>query len=144
MSPGENKALFRCFVKAWNSGDLQAMAQYWSPQLVHYSRTGAHGPDQVYTLISGFMRAFPDLTFQIEHIVAESDLVSARMTAQATHQHEFMGVPASGRPVRVTVMGLVRIADGKIVEHWNVMDELHLVQQLGLIPEGYLDAIAIG
>jgi C-1 hydroxylase len=90
------------------------------------------------------MKAFPDLNFRIDNLVAERDLVSTRMTARATHQAEFMGVPASGKEITCSVMGLIRISNGKIIEHWNVMDELHLLQQIGLIPDEYLAALASG
>jgi C-1 hydroxylase len=85
------------------------------------------------------MSAFPDLRFEVEDLVADGDLVAARMRARATHCGEFMGLPPTGRQVSVLVMGQVRVAEGRIVEHWNVMDEVHLLQQLGLLSSTFFD-----
>lgn len=142
MSAEANKQMIREFLTAWNRRDMLAMSRFWSPDMVHHTRTGTYGPAEVYSLMTGFMEAFPDLEFQIDNIVAEGDLVATHMTARATQKREFMGIPAAGRRISCSVMGLVRIVDGKIVEHWNIMDELYLMQQLGLVPENYLSAMA--
>ena len=55
-------------------------------------------------------------------------------TMTATHQNEFMGVPATGKQIAVTGAAIYRLANGKIVEIWNFLDTLALMQQLGLIP----------
>ena len=137
----ENKALFRRFVDCWNSGDTEGMMRCWSPDLVHHGRGGAMDREAVQALMGGFMEAFAGLHFEVEQLVAEGDLVAARMVATATHQRDFMGLPATGRRIRVIVMGQVRMRDGRIVEHWNVMDELHFMQQLGLASAGLLDPV---
>jgi C-1 hydroxylase len=142
MSAETNKKLIGEFLASWNRRDMEGMARNWSPNMVHHTRTGTYGPSEVYSLMAGFMEAFPDLEFQIDNIVADGDLVATHMTARATHKQEFMGIPATGRQITCSVMGLVRIVDGKIVEHWNVMDELYLMQQLGLVPENYISAMA--
>jgi C-1 hydroxylase len=142
MSDVANKALFSRFVESWNSRDETGMLDLWSPALVHHHRDGDYGRDDVLALMSGFMEAFPDLRFDVEAVVAEGDLVSARMMARATHQKDFAGFAATGKEVNVRVMGMIRVADGQIVEHWNVMDELALMQQLGLVPRAMLDAIS--
>jgi steroid delta-isomerase-like uncharacterized protein len=137
-----NKALVRGFLESWNSGDLKSMERLWAPDMVHHTRTGKYGRAQVFSLIAGFMEAFPDIKFSIDSIIAEGDLVTTRMTARATHRQSFMGVPATGREIKCTAMGTVRIANGRIVEHWSVMDELYMLQQLGLVPVSYIDAMA--
>jgi C-1 hydroxylase len=141
MSAEENKALFRGFVEAWNRGDVAAMWRFWAPDMVHHDRVRDYGPSEVYALMSSFMSTFPDLRFQIEELIAEGDMVAARMTARATQQGEFMGRSADGRPIAVAVMGQVRVVNGRIVEHWNVMDEVHLMQQLGLVSGTFFDAV---
>jgi C-1 hydroxylase len=141
MSAEENKALFRSFVSAWNVGDTAAMFRFWAPDMTHHDRARDCGPADVYILMASFMAAFPDLTFEIEQLIAEKDIVAARMTARATQQGDFMGRPADGHPIKVTVMGQVRIVDGRIKEHWNLMDEVHLMQQLGLAAGTFFDAV---
>jgi C-1 hydroxylase len=142
MSEADNKHLFHRFVEAWNSRDLGGMFDVWSPDLVHHHRDGDYGRDDVFALMSGFMEAFPDLRFEVKQVIADGDFVSTRMIARATHQKDFAGFPATDREVQVTVMGMIRIANGRIVEHWNLMDELALMQQLGLVPRAMLDAVS--
>jgi steroid delta-isomerase-like uncharacterized protein len=67
-------------------------------------------------------------------MVSEGDRVTTYKTFNGTHQGEFMGVPATGRPVSIRVIDIVRFADGKITEHWNVVDVAGLLQQLGAFP----------
>jgi C-1 hydroxylase len=142
MSTEENKDLVRRYIETWNRGDLRGMAEFWSPGMVHHTRMGSHGFDKVLTIVSDFMTAFPDLKFEIDDLVADGDRVASRMTARATHTGEYMGMPATGRSVTCSVFGIARVADGKLVEHWGVTDELHLMQQVGLVPEAYLAAMA--
>ena len=142
MSTESNKAIVQSFLGYWARRDLAGMAQLWAPDMVHYARNGTYGPDEVFQLIGGFSAAFPDLDFEMEAMLADGDLVSTRMVARATHMYDFMGIVATGRKISCTVMGMVRIRNGKIVEHWSVMDELHLLQQLGLVPEEYLSVMA--
>lgn len=141
MAEAENKALFRRFVDTMNSGDFDAVLKVWSPRMVHHSRTGTYGRDEVAALMGGFRQAFPDLRFHIEDLAADGDLLFARMTATCTHKEDFQGIPATGRKIRVQVMGEVRIVDGQIVEHRNIMDELHFLNQLGVVDDRLLAAI---
>ncbi|GGK76582.1 ester cyclase [Mangrovihabitans endophyticus] len=142
MSTEDNKELVRRYIQTWNSGDLQGVAEFWAPEMVHHTRSGSHGFHEVVTIVSDFMRAFPDLQFEIEDLVADGDRVASRMTARATHTGEYLGTPATGRKVSCSVFGIARIADGKLVEHWGVTDELQLMEQVGLVPEEYLAAMA--
>lgn len=136
-----NKELFRSFVDAMNAGDWEKVTEVWSPEMVHYGRCGTYGRDEVAQLMGMFRFSFPDLNFHIEDVLADGDRLSARMTATCTHKGDFAGIPATGRKVQVAVMGQVRIVDGKIVEHWNVMDELHFLNQLGLVSDDQLNLI---
>jgi len=67
-------------------------------------------------------------------IIAEEDKVVSRFTFQGTHTGEFMGIAPTGREVTVMQISIDRIADGKIVEHWGLVDQLSLLQQLGVGP----------
>jgi steroid delta-isomerase-like uncharacterized protein len=82
-----------------------------------------------------FRQAFPDSYFTVEDMVAEGDKVATRKTFHGTHQGEFMGIPPTGQQVSVGLIDIVRIADGKVVEHWSMGDNLGMMQQLGIIVE---------
>jgi steroid delta-isomerase-like uncharacterized protein len=75
--------------------------------------------------------AFPDWKVTVDDIIAEGDKVVARATGQGTHRGEYMGIPPTGRFVTVSWIAIYRVADGKLAEHWQHIDELGLRQQLG-------------
>jgi predicted ester cyclase len=74
--------------------------------------------------------AFPDAEATLDDIFAEGDRVAYRLTILGTHTAEFLGVPASGRPVAVSFIAIVRIADGKLVEEWGGLDQPDLIRQM--------------
>ena len=76
--------------------------------------------------------AFPDLRYALEDVIAEGDLVAARYSWRGTHKGEaFLGIPPSGKTILVRGMDFYRLRDGKIVEHWDNVDELGMLSQLG-------------
>ncbi len=85
-------------------------------------------------LMALFRAAFPDGHMTIEDMLAEGDKVVTRKTFHGTHQGEFMGIPPTGRQVAIQVIDIVRVVEGQVVEHWNAVDNLGLLQQLGVIP----------
>jgi steroid delta-isomerase-like uncharacterized protein len=84
------------------------------------------------TFISHMLQAFPDIDFEIQVQIAENDTVSVVGTMTGTHRGEFLGVPASGRPVRVNVMDTSRVRDGKFSDHWGLVDVPTLMAQVGM------------
>ena len=81
-----------------------------------------------------FRAAFPDLEWRIDDLIAEGDKVVARTTMRGTHRGEFFGIPPTGKAVTMNGVHVLRIAEGKIAEHWGSNDDLGLLQQLGAIP----------
>jgi predicted ester cyclase len=75
-----------------------------------------------------------DVAFTIDEMVAENDLVVARLTSSATPIGEFMGVPARGKRYTIGEMHMFRIRDGQVSEHWLQHDALGLMRQLGALP----------
>jgi predicted ester cyclase len=55
------------------------------------------------------------------------------VSVSGSHQQPFQNIPPTGKQVSITAIDIIRIADSKIVEHWGVMDQLALLQQLGAI-----------
>ena len=66
--------------------------------------------------------------------VAEGDRVVTRKTFHGTHQGDFMGIPAMSKQVTFDIIDILRIAGGKMAEHWAVADQLGLRRQLGVVP----------
>ena len=70
----------------------------------------------------------------VNNMMAEGDKVVCHYTLKGTHQGEFMGIPPMGKRITVQAIIVARFADGKQVEAWSVMDQLGMMQQLGVIP----------
>jgi steroid delta-isomerase-like uncharacterized protein len=92
------------------------------------------GVDGVRAFISGIASAFPDMHCTIDDVVADGDKVVQRLTARGTQQGTFQGMPPTGKPVEIWLMVISRIADNRIVEEWQLVDSLSMLQQLGVIP----------
>lgn len=85
------------------------------------------------------LSALPDVHWTLEQVIAEGDWIATRWTVRGTHTGDitFPGVghaPATGKSIQYSYIVHHRIADGKIVESWDVSDRLSLLQQVGLIP----------
>jgi steroid delta-isomerase-like uncharacterized protein len=84
---------------------------------------------------AAFHAAFSGCHVTVLDQVAEGDTVVTRKTFHGTHTSAFFGIPATGRSVSFAVIDILRFQDGKITDHWNVVDQLGLMRQLGVIPE---------
>ncbi len=138
MSIEENKRIIRRYQEIYNSNNLEALAEVLAadvatPKMMAGLPPGLEGAKQVHkTTLTGM----PDWYTQIEDLIAEGDRVAARIRMTGTHTGDFWGVPATGKRVEFTGMYIVRIAGGKIVEHWGEEDGVSLMQQLGVMPTG--------
>jgi predicted ester cyclase len=92
---------------------------------------GLEGAKQKWAM---YFAGIPDLSANIEDLVAGGDRVVIRFTAEGTHQGTLLGVPPTGKRLWVTAISIYRLVEGKIVEHWEEGDRLGLLQQLGVIP----------
>ena len=90
--------------------------------------------EQYKGLCQAYIAAFPDLHITTDYQLAEGDKVMKIWTANSTHKGAFMGIPATGKPIVIKGIEMFRIADGKIAELWACMDNLGMLQQLGVIP----------
>lgn len=81
-----------------------------------------------------FSSAFSNIRHDIHDMIAEGDRVAVRMTLEATHTGDFMGIPASNNQAAVAGFGFMRVADGKIAELWGLPDALSLMRQIGALP----------
>jgi len=132
-----NIATFRRAIEeGWNRGNLAAIDELFAPDFVEHQAGIGPGRDAVKGSIVALRTAFPDLHLTFEDAVADGGMVWARLSATGTHEGPFMGMPGTGRPVRVDVIDIVRVADRRLVEHWGVADRLSVAQQIGLVPGG--------
>jgi steroid delta-isomerase-like uncharacterized protein len=138
MSIEQNKALARRYIEdAWNQADASVMDQLLAGDYAIHDpgtpgRTGTPvGEKQVHAM---YRAVFPDLRLVIEELIAEGDRVAARWRGSGTHRGPLMGIAPTGRSMSITAISWLRIADGKIAEHWLNWDSLGMLQQLGAAP----------
>jgi len=84
--------------------------------------------------IQMYLSAFPDIHVTIEELIAEGDKVVLRTVYRGTHQGELMGIPATGKPVNVAGIEIVRVEGNTLAERWATIDQLGMLQQLGVVP----------
>ena len=96
------------------------------------------GPESLILFRKKVNEVFPDQKIVVEDLIAVDDRVVARLTMTQTHQAEFMGIPATGKPVVIELIEIDRIENGKIAERWAKLDWLNVLRQLGAtqIPQG--------
>jgi len=138
MQEQRNKQIVRRFVDEYQTdADERAFAELIHPDLVDHSRPPgiAEGPEGVRQQFDGFRAAFEGFRAEILDQVAEGDKVVTYKLFHGVHSGDFAGVPPTGREVAIAVIDIVRIVDGRIAEHWNVVDQLGLMRQLGALPE---------
>ena len=117
-----------------NQGDLAVANELISPTCVHHVPGGelAPGPASLRDWLTRTLRIFPDFHVIVEDEFAADDQVALRITAYGTHQGEFGGIAATGRPVEFAVLQISRAGpDGRIAEHWCTADLLSVLRQIG-------------
>ena len=124
----------RSFDEIWNNGNLDVADELFSRDYVNHDPASPEippGPEGVKQLAKMYRRAFPDLRFTIDEMLATGDRVVSRWTGEGTHRGPLRGLPATGRRVRVCGISIHRMAGGRIVETWVSWDTLGMMEQLG-------------
>lgn len=136
MSTNENQAVFAAAIDNWNNGDLDAYLELYDTNVVFHGFPPDLPPGRAGAKIfyEGIWAAFPRPRLIIHDVVVERDRLACRFQMEATHADVFMGIPPTGKTVRVSGMTMLRFAGGKCVERWNQADMLGWLQQLGAIP----------
>lgn len=126
MSAQDNKELvLRLIDEVWIQHDATAIDRWFGPGL----------REEVAEHYRQLLAGFPDLKVRVEgDLIAEGDLVAARLTLHGTHTGPFAGQPATGRAISWSSIRIYRLTDGKVVETWAMQDRLSLLEQVGAIP----------
>ena len=132
-----NKALSRRFVEEFfNKGNPAIADELVAANYVEHTPFPGQAPGRegLKQGLAIFRTAFPAFHADIEELVAEGDKVVSRSTWHGTHKGTFMGVAPTGKSVTVSGLDMLRIVNGKVVEHWGYEDDMGLMQQLGAMP----------
>lgn len=139
----EYKALTQGFYdEVVNNGNIAAADKYLAENFVDHEpfpglKSDREGCKQFFAMMRD---AFPDLKFDIHFMLAEGDKVAVYITMSGTQKKDFAGIPSSGKKFSANTIDIIRIADGKAVEHWGVTDGMTMMQQLGAMPAPPLSA----
>ena len=122
-----------------NAGDIEGFGRLLADDFVERDDLPGFPPtrDGVIQYFQMLRASFPDMRMVVEDVIANGDKAVARVRLTATHKNAFVGIPATGKQVQVSLIDIIRFGDdGRAREHWGVVDQLSLMQQLGVIPAG--------
>ena len=136
QSAETNKAIVRRLMDEEDKGNFDILDEICAPDYVMHL---ANNPEPLTRdghkqVIRSFYAAFPNIHHQIEDLIAVDDRVVARLTFPGNHEGEWQGIAPTGKLVTFSGVVIARIAGGKIVELWSLLDLLGLLQQLGAAP----------
>ena len=132
-----NKEIARGLYRRLNAGDFSVIDEVISDDFVEHESVPGIEPTKagVRQLFEMFHAAFEGASFEVDSMIGEGDEVVAMCRMTGVHKAEFMGIAPSGRAINVGVADQFRFEDGKVVEHWGVMDAAGMQHQLAGLPQ---------
>jgi steroid delta-isomerase-like uncharacterized protein len=135
----DHEATARRLYDLLSAGDIDGFGDLLADDFVEHEVTPGLAPTKegVKDFFRMQLAAFPDLRMDVEDVVASGDKVVTRLRYTGTQTGAFMGMPASGKSADVQLIDIFRFdGDGRVGEHWGVIDLMALMQQLGFVPAG--------
>ncbi|WP_276611600.1 ester cyclase [Cryptosporangium phraense] len=126
-----HRELVRRFLDAFHTNDSATLDALVADDYINHAGIG-DGRGPLKRLIQANTDAFADLRYEIDPLIEQGDLIAVRLTVTGTHRGPYRGVAPTDRTVRFEVIDIWRVANGRLVEHWGLSDQLGLAQQLGL------------
>jgi steroid delta-isomerase-like uncharacterized protein len=133
----DNATIIRRFAdEVITQGKIDSAAQYVWEDVIEQVPLPGQGPglDGLKDIVRAMRAGFPDIVFSIQEQITEGDKVVSRFEWTGTHMGEFLGIPATDRPVRVWGIVIDRLENGRIKDTRIIMDTLGLMTQLGALP----------
>jgi steroid delta-isomerase-like uncharacterized protein len=123
-------ALVRRFAELCNAHDIDGFSEVVAEDYRQHNPMIEGGLTGIQAGMRAFLAVFPDLTASVDAVVAEGDLVVGRFTWRGTQQGDFMGITATGQTATWASSDWWRVENGRLAEHWDVVDWAGLVNQL--------------
>ncbi|NYT95294.1 ester cyclase [Salinispora sp. H7-4] len=133
-----SRAVARSFFAACNSHDLDRIMDFFHSDIVHHARLSDYPKEGIAFVYKMTLQAFPDLRWNVLDIIAEKDQIAALVRYEGTHRGPYLHSTDTGKRVSFLSINIARVADGRFIEHRGVLDELHLLTQIGALPEPLL------
>jgi steroid delta-isomerase-like uncharacterized protein len=134
---GRNLAAVAGVLPHWNAHDVDGVLDYYDPEIVWHNvalEEMYRGRQEVGGFVQALFTALPDLTFDVTERVAEGPLIAEQWVLAGTHEGEFLGVPPTGRRLRIEGMSMVRMREGRFLRDDFYFDASSVMRQLGLLP----------
>ena len=129
-----NKENYQKAKEAFNKNQVDECVLFYATDHEVKSKQSEKGREGIQKFLEGLHQTWPDIQITVEHVVAEDNWVMGRSVATATHSQVVLGVPPTGKKITATFWDLHRFdEDGLIIETWNLMDSLAIMQQIGLL-----------
>ena len=127
--------LERIPLEVFNQGNFGLIDELIAPDFVEHSAQPGVPPtrDGFMQLAIAMRSAFPDLHYTVEDAIEAGDKVVHRLAASGTMKGDFLGIPATGTRATWTEIHIGRVANGRLVEHWGLVDQLGMLVQLGVV-----------
>lgn len=130
----QHKTLFEQVIEeVFNQHNLDAADRYYPSNYIQHNPEVPPGREGFKQFFGMIFEAFPDWTATIEHLVVEGDMLMTFISWTGTHQGQFMGTPATGQRVTIRTADLFRIENQLLVEHWDVVENMSMMAQIGAI-----------
>lgn len=128
-------ALFNRRQEAWENLDAEALAaDYADDAVIESPFAGSHrGPAAAEKALRAVFSAFLDLKVTTDALIIDGNRVVQLMTTEGTHIGEFLGLPPTGKPFRLSVVLLHELQQGRIVREQRIYDFTGLLMQVGVL-----------
>lgn len=123
------------FEEVWNKGNVDLLDSLLTQDYINHTPSAptVPGPGGLKPIVLAIRRAFPDLHFSIEDIIATNDHITIRTIMSGTQRDSLFNIPPTGKFIKVNQINIEKLRGGRIAEHWRVTDELTMFRQMGLV-----------
>lgn len=123
------------FIDAVNSGKLETLRELIDPTVVDHdpAENQQAGPDGYIQFFTDLRNSFSHMKIEIKHMVADEHSVAIAYKMTGVHSGKFLHVPATGHTIIVRGVQIARFYGGRMVERWGALDELGILEQLGVV-----------
>ena len=129
-----NKQILADFgAEVFGKKELSHLNKYMQEGYIQHNPLVPQGAAGFKAFFADWFKAVPDWNYTLTKIVSEGDTVWAYGTYSGTQKGDWLGIPATNKPYSIQAVDIFRIENGKLAEHWDVLDTYGLFKQLGVI-----------
>jgi len=131
MPDAQKQMVVRWFEEVWNQGREETIDELLSADcVIHDGESDARGPEGFKPFFERMRKSFSQINVTCHESITEGDRTCLRWSATMLHTGNGLGVPATGKPVRISGMSMMRFANGRFAEAWQNWDALEMMEQI--------------